>query len=221
MNKTYQVDASQFKVYASNVDPNDFILCCIFNPQNLPFEEGEIRQLAKLYKSENVNNCGLIYQPQSPKREGKLIRAGKHALYYRLGNTNLDYMDVGHLQEMYTVLESFSFIQNGILYRIVPNETGGTKLQQWVRAFMDEEEKWWDCQFLAAPLAFTSSSAVVYLDGALQQKWLELLEDFEDAVRCDEMSGSQNPEDIDSINLRFRNAKREIEQFVMNLIKNK
>lgn len=220
MNNTYQVEASQFKVYSSNVDPNDYVLACIFNPNSLPFEEGNIIQLKKLNKPEHVNDCGLIY-PQNLKRQGKLIRAGMHALYYRLGNTNLDYMDVGHLQEMYTEVDAFSFIQNEILYRIVPSETGGTKLQQWIRAFNDTEEKWWDCQFLAAPLAFTSSSAVVCSVGTPQQKWLELLEDFEDAVRWDEMSGSQNPEDMDSIHFRFKDAKRELNTFVMNLIKSK
>lgn len=220
MNETYQVDASQFKVYASNVDPNDFILCCIFNPQNLPFEEGVIWQLKKLNNPDHINDCGLIY-PQNPKRQGKLIRAGKHALYYRFGSPHFDYMDLGHLREMYTEVDTFSFAQNGILYRIVASEMGGTKLQQWIRAIYDKEEKWWDCQLLTALRPFTAAMATVYSDETPQQKWLELLEDFEEAVRCDEMSGSQNPGDIDSINLRFRNAKREIDQFVMNLIKTK
>lgn len=220
MNKTYQVDASQFKVYSSNVDPNGFILACIFNPKQLPFEESEFRLLKKLNKPEHVNDCGLIY-PQNPNRQGKLIRAGKHAIYYSLGNTNLDYMDVGHLKEMYTELESFSFAQNGILYRIVPSEMGGTKLQQWTRAVNEKEEKWWDCQLLTALRPFTAAMATVYSDETPQQKWLQLLEDFEDAVRWDEMSGSQNPEDMDSIHFRFKDAKRELDAFVENLIKSK
>ena len=220
MNKTYRVDASQFKVYASNVDPNDFILCCIFNPQNLPFEEGEIRQLKKLNLPDHINDCGLIY-PQNPERQGKLIQAGKHALYYRFGAPHFGYMDLGHLQGMYTEVDTFSFAQNGILYRIVASEMGGTKLQQWIRAINDTEEKWWDCQLLTALRPFTAAMATVYSDETPQQKWLELLEDFEDAVRSDETSGSQDLGDADSIKLRFRNSKREIDQFVTNLIKTK
>ena len=220
MNNTYQVEASQFKVYSSNVDTNDFILACIFNPNQLPFEEGNIIHLKKLNKPEHVNDCGMIF-PRDPKRQGKLIRAGKHVLYYRFGSPHFDYMDVGHFQEMYMEVDTFPFTQNGILYRIVPSEMGDTKLQQWIRAFNDKEEKWWDCQFLTALQPFTAAMATVYSDETPQQKWLELLEDFEDAVRWDEMSGSQDPEDMDSIHFRFKDSKRELDAFVMNLIKTK